>query len=60
MTNSKKAAPVGKLATAQYQNSPVNFNNIDDKLSLFLDRLNGVKTNGDNKWLAKYPAHAEV
>ena len=57
MTYNKKAAPVGQLGTAQYQNSPVHFNNIESKLNLFLNRLDGVKTNGSFKWLAKCPAH---
>ncbi len=57
MTDNKKAAPVGQLGTAQYQNSPVNFNNIESKLNLFLSRLDGVKTNGSFKWLARCPAH---
>lgn len=57
MTNKKIAAPVGQLGTAQYQNSSVNFNNIESKLNLFLSRLDGVKTNGSFKWLAKCPAH---
>ncbi|OAI14217.1 hypothetical protein A1507_15555 [Methylomonas koyamae] len=59
MTDNKKAAPVGQLVTAQYQNSPGHFNNIESKLSLFLNRLDGVKTNGSNRWLAKCPAHPD-
>jgi hypothetical protein len=57
MTDNKKAAPVGQLVTAKYQNSPVHFNNIESKLNIFLNRLDGVKTNGPCKWLAKCPAH---
>lgn len=57
MTGKIKAAPVGKLATASSTFHPTHFNNIDIKLQLFLDRLEGVKTNGGGKWLAKCPAH---
>lgn len=57
MTANQKAVPVGQLGTAQYQNSQGHFNNIESKLSEFLARLEGVKTNGSNKWLAKCPAH---
>jgi len=57
MTNNKKAAPVGQLGTAQYQNSPVYFNTVESKLNLFLNRLDSVKTNGSFKWLARCPAH---
>ncbi len=59
MTDNKKAAPVGQLGTAQFQNSQNHFNNIDGKLSNFLAKLEGVKTNGSNKWLAKCPAHSD-
>jgi|GEM_PF-575893 len=57
MTNNKKTEPVCKLATASSTFHAAHFNNIDIKLQLFIDRLEGIKTNGGGKWLAKCPAH---
>lgn len=59
MKDKKIAAPVAVLDAANYQNLLTHSNNINVKLPLFLDRLDGAKTNGSNKWLAKCPAHPD-
>jgi len=57
MTDKKIAARAGKLEAASKSFSDCHSNNIESKLNTFLNRLDGVKTNGSFKWLAKCPAH---
>ena len=57
MTGNKKPQGVGEPQAVSKSFSDCHFNNIESKLNLFLSRLDGVKTNGSFKWLAKCPAH---